>query len=99
MDDFLNRITAQRKVINIINEESGLHFPLVGLSEKALERWRRENSIMEDSEIIKILYLISSKLFFLANKSQEQITNEYRLLSKTINDLILHLKENIQYWL
>lgn len=99
MEEFLNRITAQRKVINIVNQEDKLSFPLVGLSSKAIERWTLENSISGDSEVLKIIYLISSKLFFLANKSQEQITNEYKLISKTVSDLIEHLKENIEGWL
>lgn len=99
MDEFLNRITAQRKVINIINKEENIAFPLVGLSSKSMERWQLENSISNDSELIKVLYLISSKLFFLANKSQEQITNEYKLLSKSVSDLINDLDQNIKNWL
>ncbi len=99
MDEFLNRITAQREVINIVNKETNHIFPLVGLSSKSLERWRIENSISKESELLKILYLIASKLFFLANKSQEQITKEYRLLSKTVIDLITYLKFNIKHWL
>lgn len=100
MDEFLNRITAQREVINIINKHNNNNsFPLVGLSSKSLERWKVENSIATDSEIMIHLYLISSKLFFLANKSQEQITNEYKLLSKTVSELIQNLKENIKNWL
>ncbi|ABQ05333.1 hypothetical protein [Flavobacterium johnsoniae] len=98
MDEFLNRITAQRKVINIINKETNYNFPLVGLSSKSLTRWKSENLISDESELIKILYLIAAKLFFLANKSQEQITNEYRLLSKNVSDLINHLNLNIKNW-
>lgn len=99
MDEFLNRITAQRKVINIVNKEAKLTFPLVGLSVKSMERWQLENSISNDSELIKLLYLISSKLFFLANKSQEQITNEYKLLSQSVSELIIYLNQNIKNWL
>lgn len=99
MDEFLNRITAQREVINIINKQNNNGFPLVGLSSKSLERWQIENSISNDSEIMKHLYIISSKLFFLANKSQEQITNEYKLLSKSVSELIQNLDNNIKNWL
>ncbi|TLV00402.1 hypothetical protein [Dyadobacter luticola] len=95
MDEFLNRIAAQRAVINIVNGGRKFVFPLVGLSLKSIERWRHENSIGENSEILIILNLISAKLFFLANKSQEQITKEYRLLSKNVSELIEHLNQNI----
>lgn len=98
MDEFLNRIIAQRKVINIINKETNFRFPLAGLSAKSLERWKSENSISSDSELMKTLYLIASKLFFLANKSQEQITKEYKILSKSVSELILHLHLNIGNW-
>lgn len=98
MDDFLNRITAQRMVINIVNRENRFSSPLVGLSSKSLERWKQENSVPHNSELLTLLYFISSKLFFLANKSQEQITNEYQLLSKNVSDLIEYLEQNIKYW-
>lgn len=94
MDEFLNRITAQRKVINIINKHEKFGFPLVGLSAKSIERWKKENSLSENSKLLEIIYLVASKLFFLANKSQEQITNEYRLLSKTVNELIIYLESD-----
>jgi hypothetical protein len=99
MDDFLNRITAQRRVINIVNREHRFSFPLVGLSSKSIERWQQENLVSESSEILELLYLISSKLFFLANKSQEQITDEYKSLSKNVSDLITHLRNNIKNWI
>ncbi len=99
MDEFLNRITAQRKVIKIVNKESEIIFPLAGLSAKSLERWKLENSIPDESDLVKVLYLLSSKLFFLANKSQEQITDEYRLLSESVSGLITYLQENIKDWL
>ncbi len=99
MEDFLNRITAQRKVVNIVNKETQFLFPLVSLSAKSIERWKSENSVSADSELMKTLYIISSKLFFLANKSQEQITNEYKLLSQSVSNLITHLNVNIKNWL
>ncbi|MGG1922847.1 hypothetical protein AB1278_13630 [Chryseobacterium sp. NRRL B-14798] len=95
MNDFLNRITAQRTVTSIVNKETKFNFPLVGLSAKALERWKNENNITENSELLKELYLISTKLFFLGNKSQEQITDEYKSLSKNITELINNLHSKL----
>lgn len=99
MDQFLSRVDAQRRVINIVNREIKSNFPLVSLSAKSLEKWKIENSITDESELINNLFLISSKLFFLSNKSQEQITNEYRLLSKTVDDLIDNLNNKIKFWI
>lgn len=91
MSEFLNRIDAQRRVVKIINQNS-FHFPLVGLSKKSVERWQMENMIKNDSIILKLLFEISIKLFFLSNKSQEQITEDYKAKSIEISELINSLQ-------
>jgi len=91
MDEFLNRLSAQRKILKILNsckqEEE-----LFGLSKAAIERWVSNNQIGNDSEIVKLVYYASEKLFFLANKSQEQISIEYQTLSKEVS----HITESIK---
>lgn len=87
MGDFLNRIDTQRKVIKIINNYN-YKIHLTGLTIKAIEKWRFENNIEKEAECIKILMYISSKLFFLSNKSQEQITEDYKRVSIEINEFI-----------
>ena len=37
-----------------------------------------------------------SKLFFLANKSQEQVTSEYKLLSLEVADLMSRIKNAVK---
>lgn len=91
MSEFLNRIDTQRIVIKLVNK-CDLLFPLVGLSFNSLERWRVENKINKESEIYKSLFLISSKLFFLSNKSQEQITNEYKMKSEEVFQIIKRIE-------
>lgn len=39
---------------------------------------------------------ISGQLFFLANKSQEQITESYRKLSNIVSHLVDELKEEVE---
>lgn len=95
MNEFLNRIDAQRKVIKLINNQS-LKFPLVGLSLKCIDRWKIENEIKNDSITLNLLIKISSKLFFLSNKSQEQITDDYKIKSKEVSTIINRLKEEIR---
>lgn len=86
MREFNNRIDAQREVLDLVN---GLDWKeeLYGLSSGAIERWIRVNGIDSSSELPLAVHESAEKLFFLANKSQEQITDEYRLLSTEINDL------------
>jgi len=66
---------------------------LCGLSRKAIERWLNVNRLEPTGEVARILLQISSKLFFLSSKSQEQVTEEYRLLSREVQALKNELEE------
>ena len=94
MNEFNNRIELQREVIKIINQK-GLDIQITGLSDSAIKRWLSDNKLDKNSELIILLYEISSKLFFLANKSQEQITDSYKNLSVEVSDLVNKLRIKI----
>lgn len=95
MSDFLNRIDVQRKVIKTVNN-STFKFHLSGLSMKAIERWSEENNVHKNQELNNILFKISAKMFFLSNKSQEQITEDYRKLSDEVNECLIELNHIIK---
>ncbi|EKD25988.1 MAG: hypothetical protein ACD_79C01416G0004 [uncultured bacterium] len=84
MEEFNNRMNAQRNILKLINKSKGQVEELCGLSRKAIDRWISVNSIDPESHKCKIVYEISEKLFFLATKSQEQISDEYKLMSSEI---------------
>lgn len=91
MSEFLNRIDLQREVIQIVN--GGFYkFQLSGLSLKAIEKWKDENQINNSNKLLDILKVISGKLYFLSNKSQEQITEEYKSLSIEVAEYVARLK-------
>lgn len=94
MYDFLNRIDAQRIVLDSVNRRAWNCEPLMSLSKKCIDRWVEYNSIDRSSELVSLLLLTSEKLFFLANKSQEQITEDYKKLSKEIADLSSEIKKS-----
>ena len=94
MKEFNNRIELQREVIKIVNN-SKFKNQITGISKKAIQRWIMDNSVPTNSEIIEILYLISNKLFFLANKSQEQITENYKKIKFEISKIVTELKSKI----
>lgn len=87
MDEFNNRMDKQRQVLELINSNYKGKEELFGLSKKAIDRWLQENRITSDNKISIILFDISDKLFFLATKSQEQISEEYKNKSIEINEL------------
>ncbi|UJS23568.1 hypothetical protein [Thiothrix winogradskyi] len=93
MSEFSNRIDAQRSILQIVNKNNFCHEELFALSHKAIDRWCATNRLNHESELVLNIKEAAKKLFFLANKSQEQITEDYRLLSKEINDIAYKIKK------
>ncbi len=87
MNEFNNRIAAQRQILQRINCKHWEKEELFGLSSKAIERWIFINRIDPDSRVVGLIKTASSKLFFLANKSQEQISDKYTSVSKEISEI------------
>jgi len=78
MNEFSNRIDAQRQILRLVNRLEWKQEELFGLSAKAIDRWINANRVEPDSKLVQLVTTASSKLFFLANKSQEQISPEYQ---------------------
>lgn len=86
MTEFNNRIAAQREILLVVNSSRWCE-ELYGMSSAALDRWVRVNRIDRNSRLVSLLTEVAGKLFFLANKSQEQVTAEYQLCSKDVSGL------------
>lgn len=92
MSEFNNRIIAQRNALKIVNG-SGLFFePLLSLSGKAIDRWSQNNDIEAQDILVSLLKTMSGTLFFLANKSQEQVTEDYKALSEKVDKQLADLE-------
>lgn len=81
MNEFNNRIDAQRNILKIVNGRRWQSEELSGLSNKAIDRWVLANQVDVTSRLVELIRAAGRALFFLANKSQEQVTDEYRLRS------------------
>lgn len=86
MSEFNNRIAAQREILLGVNTRNWKE-ELFGLSSGAIDRWINVNSLEVDSSLVKLIRQAAAKLFFLSNKSQEQVTEDYRLLSEEVSAL------------
>lgn len=86
MSEFNNRIDVQRQILTIINSKNWTE-ELNGLSKGAIDRWINSNMLNSTSDLVCTINEAAKKLFFLANKSQEQITKEYQLLSTEVEEL------------
>jgi hypothetical protein len=87
MSEFNNRIDSQRRILRLVNSSRVVQEELFGLSSGALERWARINGLDEHDPLLALLKQAAAKLFFLSNKSQEQITEEYQSLSADVGSL------------
>ncbi|WP_116895789.1 hypothetical protein ACTACG_17180 [Pseudomonas syringae] len=96
MTEFNNRIEAQRTILHVVNSKSWVE-QLFGLSTGAIDRWVRTNGLSTDEPLVVAVYDAAGKLFFLANKSQEQVTEEYKLLSQTIEALIKKISSLLEF--
>lgn len=95
MTEFNNRIAAQRDILVAVNSVPWRE-ELFGLSRAALDRWMLCNGVEASSNLARLLAEVSTKLFFLANKSQEQVTSEYKLLSLEVADLMSRIKKAVK---
>ena len=87
MSEFKNRMAAQRQILQLVNRNEHQKEELFGLSSKAIERWVAVNAIDPNSKLVSLIKTASGKLFFLANKSQEQISEDYRTASREIGQI------------
>lgn len=94
MTDFNNRIAAQREILLAVNSARWRE-ELYGMSSGALNRWVRANGVDRQSNLMRLLEDAASKLFFLANKSQEQVTEEYRTRSSEVSSLTQEIRREI----
>jgi hypothetical protein len=87
MNDFTNRVDAQRQVLLMVNAHQWAHEELFGLSEGALRRWEVANGLDPTQALSVSLRRVSVSLQALANKSQEQVTGDYQSRSLEVSRL------------
>ncbi|WP_431226866.1 hypothetical protein [Burkholderia contaminans] len=83
MSEFNNRIAAQRDILKIVNAARWQE-ELFGLSSGAIDRWMQTNQLQPESRLVGLIKQAADVLFFLSNKSQEQITEDYKTLSMDV---------------
>lgn len=95
MSEFNNRIAAQRDVLLGVNSGAWQE-ELFGLSSGAIDRWVAANRLEPTSDLVALVRQVADKLFFLSNKSQEQITEDYKLLSREVSTLAERIRQSVQ---
>jgi len=94
MSEFNNRIAAQREILSGVNRGKWQE-ELFGLSSGAIDRWINVNRLESSSVLVELIRQAADKLFFLSNKSQEQITEDYKHLSSEVSVLTAQIKQAV----
>jgi hypothetical protein len=94
MSEFNNRVAAQRHVLQLVNRKPWKE-ELFGLSSRAIERWRTVNRVDPESPLSVLISTASSKLFCLATKSQEQVSEEYGKVSDEFARIAIAIDQEV----
>lgn len=95
MTEFGDRIRAQREVLRAVNSAIWTE-SLFGLSNQALRRWTDRNAIPPAAELVKYLRVASERLGFLANRSQMQVSDEYRQAWQDVEIATNHIEDAVR---
>jgi len=95
MSEFNNRISAQRDILYVVNSGQWVE-ELFGLSSGAIERWVGANKLGKSTDLVILINEAAGKLFFLSNKSQEQVTEEYKHLSADVAALTKKISQELE---
>jgi hypothetical protein len=95
MNEFNNRISAQRVILQIVNGNAKNREELFGLSKHAIDRWVSVNRIDSESALVGLVRQSAEKLFFLANKSQDTVSQEYQLILDEIASIVKRIEAEL----
>jgi len=93
MDEFNSRVGAQRAILRSVNARAWIE-PLFGLSRKSIERWIAVNSLSKQSVIVEHVNAAANELFFLANHSEDQVSDAYQTSAEKIADITRQIDAN-----
>jgi hypothetical protein len=95
MNEFNTRIAAQRHVLQLVNQKPWKE-ELFGLSKRAIQRWRSTNQVDPKSNLSVLIEEAASRLFCLATKSQEQVTEEYGKVTAEFTTVALAIEQEVR---
>jgi hypothetical protein len=70
-NSFLNKVSAERRVLSIVNAKTPGKFQLTGLSSAAIELWRRKVGAEKTSDVVAPLRGLAELCQLLSDRSHE----------------------------
>lgn len=96
LPEFVSRMRAQRSAVKLINSSSVWSEPIFGLSNDSIERFLRNNGGSVSRDLAFAIKETASSLSFLANHSQDQITDAYHSKLEQFNQSFERLKVELK---
>ena len=96
---FLNRVSAERRALAVVNAESTHADQLTGLSRAAILQWRAKVGIERTSTIHPILFRVAELCQRLSDRSHETFLPLEASQSEDIDAHIQRLQQEITKWL
>lgn len=91
-NSFLNKVSAERKIISFVNQVTKGRLQLTGLSTLAISSWHEKNSPIISSEAVQCLLSLSDLCQRLSDRSHETFESLDEALGDSIEKKILDLK-------
>ena len=95
MSEYVDRMSAQRALLQVVNSRAW-HEELFGLSSLAINRWMDSNGLGPDADVVGLLRSASERWGFLANRSQMQVSEDYRRASDDVEALTAQIRETLK---
>lgn len=70
-NSFLNKVSAERRVLSVVNAKTPGKFQLTGLSSAAIDLWRRKVGTEKTSDVVAPLHALAELCQLLSNRSHE----------------------------
>ena len=93
---FLNRVSAERRVLSVVNECFSPEQELAGLSQAAISRWQTTVGFDRTSSILPLLISLAEQCQRLSDRSNETFIPIERIQAERIEEQLVVLQFEMQ---
>lgn len=92
---FINKVSAERKILTIINSKFSRNTELTGLTKYAIEKWAQKTQLTHEDKVVVKLKSLGTLCQRLSDRSQESFNSLDQNTMETIEMELTELKYEI----
>lgn len=92
---FLNRVTAERRVLSVVNSRLEKNQQLTGLSKEAISRWSSDIGLSRCSTVNRLLINLAENCQRLSDRSNETFTPISKADTEKIKSQLVDLEKEM----